>query len=251
MKWLLWLVVAIIILFGIYRREYLSQAIPVYMQYLEQRSKWERVNTGTYAYYSPTLYTYYFIKDNKLAKIMRYGYPYDVKFVRDFNQSIYYKRKKESKDIECFFNNKEYLIDKRFDAVRRLVLVEGMVGDYASLTRCRFNFDFHDFVRTIDDKYSYIIGYNARYGYPMEILDIKSKYLSYAPHFVQDFVMLPAKTDFTPKVLKEILKYFQKQYRMRHNNKMTTIKAINIKGGNLIKSAILKPVAIENTKAME
>ena len=67
--------VLVMILFGSYRREYLSQAIPVYMQYLEQRDKWEHVNTGTYAYYSPPLNRYFFIKNNTLVKIMRYGNP--------------------------------------------------------------------------------------------------------------------------------------------------------------------------------
>ena len=50
LKWLLLLGITIIVIFGIYRREYLSQAIPVYMQYLEQKEKWENINTGNYVY---------------------------------------------------------------------------------------------------------------------------------------------------------------------------------------------------------
>jgi len=228
------------ILFGIHRREYLSQAVPVYMQYLEQRNKWEHVNTGTYAYYSPLLNTYYFIKDNTVNKIMLYGNPYEPKFVKKFEESHFYKIAKGSKRVGCYFKNKEYLIEKRFDAISRLILIEEFGGGYASYTECDFHFSLKDLIphRRIDT--SYRIGYNAQYGYPMEVYDLKSDYLPSEPIFVQHLIMLPKGTEYTEKVLERVLDYFRKQERLRREQISKKIKIIDKVGGELIESAVLE-----------
>ena len=227
------------ILFGIYRREYLSQATPVYMQYLEQRDKWEHVNTGTYAYYSPLLNTYYFIKDNTVNKIMLHGNPYEPKFVKKFEDSYFYKIAKESKRVGCYFKNKEYLIEKRFDAISRLILIEELTGGYASYTKCNFHFALKGSNRRIDA--SYRIGYNAQYSYPIEVYNSKSKYLPSAPISVQHLIMLPKGTEYTEKVLKRVLDHFLKQERLRNKHTISKVEVIDIVGGNLIKSGIFKP----------
>ena len=231
-------IVLAVILFGIYRREYLSQAIPVYMQYLEQRDKWEHLNTGTYAYYSPLLNTYYFIKNNTIDRIMLYGNPYEPRFVKKFEDSHFYKIAKESKRVGCYFKNKEYLIEKRFDAISRLILIEELTGGYASYTKCNFRFTIKYFYRRIDS--SYRIGYNALYGYPIELYNSKSKYLPSEPIFVRHLVMLPEGTEYTKKVLNRVLSYFIKQERLKNNHTPPKFKLIDIVGGNLIKSAIFK-----------
>jgi hypothetical protein len=214
----------IVILLGVYRREYISQVIPVYMQYQEQKSKWDKLNTGTYVYFSPTMFTYYFIKNNNLIKLMRRGNPYEPKFVKDLNQSYIWNRAKESKYMSCYFKNNEYLIEK-------------LTGNYASLTKCDFHFSFSDlFHRNNYD--SYEIGYNQKYGYPM-MVDNKSKFFfSSKPSNIKDLIILPQGTQYTNKVLKQILDYYGHKYSMLDKYKIPKIPVISIVGGNLIKSGV-------------
>jgi len=228
--------VMVLILFGIYRREYLSQAIPVYMQYLEQKSKWDKLNTGTYVYFSPRISSYYFIKNNNLVKTMRSGNPYKPKFVKNLNQSFIWDKAKESKYLSCYFKNNEYLIEKRFDAVWRFILIEKLTGSYASLTKCNFHFSFSDLFRRNNDD-SYEIGYNQKYGYPM-IIDNRSAIIPSSSD-AQALIMLPQGTQYTNKVLKQILDYYEHKNLMLDKYKIPKVPIVDIVGGNLIKSAIL------------
>ena len=125
--------VMILILFGIYRREYISQAIPVYMQHLEQRAKWEEINTGTYIYFNLPLRTYFFIKNNTLVKLMSYGNPREPKHVEDLEYSYLFNRVKRDTELRCFFEKKEYLIEKKFNAVRQLILLDKMLDKHANI----------------------------------------------------------------------------------------------------------------------
>jgi len=231
-------ILILVILFGIYRREYLSQAIPVYIQYLEQRAKWENINTGTYTYYSPTMYTYYFIKDNRLEKVMRHGNPYDPQFVKNFKDSHLYKIRKKHKDLHCYLENKEYLVGKRFDAVRRLILIAGFVGKYASIRKYDFDFNFADLLTENNNKYSYGVGYNKKYGYPMFVTNMLTRYISQGESRLQYLIMLPKGIQYTNKVLKKILDYYGYKEIMLDNHKMNRIPIVDTVGGNLIKSGI-------------
>ena len=171
-------IVLAVILFGIYRREYLSQAIPVYMQYLQQEDKWEHLNTGIYAYYSPPLNRYFFIKNNKLVKLARYGNPQKIQYVKDLNCSFFFKIAESNNEIRCFLEKKEYLVEKKFDAVKRLIVYEKMFDGFADLGRCsdikplETLYYLIRMVREEDyDKLSYKIAYNKHYGYPVTVFD--------------------------------------------------------------------------------
>ena len=244
------------ILFGIYRREYLSQAIPVYMQYLEQRDKWEHVNTGTYAYYSPPLNRYFFIKNNTLVKIMRYGNPLKTQYIKNLKNSYFFKIMGRDNEARCFFDKKEYLIDKKFDAVKRLILFDKMFDGFASLRECFSSTpldSIHYLIRMLTeedyDKYKYKIAYNNRYGHPLTVFDerinhkdkivlgVKSPYYGW---YIEDFIMLPKGTEYTEKVLRHVLDYFSKQERLRNKHTTPKVEVIDIVGGDLIKSVIFK-----------
>lgn len=231
-------IVILVILFAIYRREYLSQAIPVYMEYLEQKHKWDKMNTGTYVYFSPTMSTYYFIKNNNLSKLMRYGNPYEPKSAKDLNQSFIWNRAKEDKHMSCYFKNKEYLIEKRFDAIWRLILIERLTDKYASMTKFNFHFSFSDLFRKNNDD-SYEIGYNKKYAYPMMVYSKSTIYLPQKPSHIQNLIMLPQRTQYTNKVLKQILDYYGHKYSMLDNHYVSKMHIVSTVGGNLIKSAIL------------
>lgn len=245
------------ILFGIYRKEYLSQAIPVYMQYLEQRDKWEHVNTGTYAYYSPPLNRYFFIKNNTLVKIMRYGNHWKTQYVKNLKNSYLFKIIDYDNEVRCFFDKKEYLIEKKLDAVKRLILFDKMFNGFASLRECFSSTpldSIHYLIRMLTeedyDKYRYKIAYNNHYAYPLTVfkerinhkdnivLGVKSPY--YGWH-IEDLIMLPKGTEYTEKVLKRVLDHFLKQERLKINHTTPKIEVIDIVGGNLIKSGIFKP----------
>jgi hypothetical protein len=243
-------ILMVLILFGIYRREYISQAIPVYMQHLEQKEKWEEINTGTYVYYNPPLYTYFFIKNNKLVKLMRYGLPWDPEHVKNLENSYLFNKAKERSEIRCFFEKKEYLIEKKFDSVERLILIEKLLDTYASLTACSFSLSLFKIMHFMAKNFikengynevAYKIAYNSHYGYPMSVAD-NEIVLGVMPPvnvlYIEDLLMFPEETEYTDKVLKKVLDYYGSRDRCKSNQNCLTVPVLNIVGGNLIKSAI-------------
>ena len=250
-------IVMVLILFGIYRREYISQAIPVYMQYLEQKEKWEEISTGTYVYYNPPLRTYFFIKNNKLVKLMQYGLPWKPEHVENLENSYLFNKAKERREIRCFFEKKEYLIEKKFDAVKRLILIEKLLDtSYASLTACSFSLSLLEIMNYMGrifiqenryDKYAYEIAYSNHNGHPILVdkkrMDHKDNIVLGMPSpfgilYIKDLLMFPEETEYTYKVLKKVLDYYGSRDRQRNQNSLT-VPVRNIVGGNLIKSAIL------------
>lgn len=250
-------IVIVLILFGIYRREYISQAIPVYMQYLEQKEKWEEISTGTYVYYNPPLRTYFFIKNNTLVKLMQYGLPWEPEHVENLENSYLFNKAKERREIRCFFEKKEYLIEKKFDAVKRLILIEKLLDKYAPLTECYFSLSLLEIMNYMGkifmqenryDKYAYEIAYNNHNGHPILVgkkrMDHKDNIVLGVPSpfrilYIKDLLMFPEETEYTYKVLKKVLDYYGSRDRHKRNQNSLTVPVLNIVGGNLIKSAIL------------
>ena len=246
-------IVVLVILFGIYRREYISQAIPVYMQHLEQKEKWEEINTGTYVYYNLPLRTYFFIKNNKLVKLMQHGLPWDPKYVENLENSYLFNKAKERSELLCFFEKKEYLIEKKFDAVKRLILIEKLLDTYASLTTCSFSLSLFEIMHFMAknfikengyDKYAYEIAYNNHYGYPISVSrNYKYHTLGRPPPigmlYIEDLLILPEETEYTDEVLKKVLDYYGSRDRDKSNQNSLPVRVLNIVGDNLIKSAIL------------
>ncbi len=148
------------------------------MQYLQQQDKWEHLNTGTYAYYSSPLNRYFFIKNNKLVKLAQYGNPQKIQYVKDLNRSFFFKIAKSDYEVRCFLDKKEYLIEKKFDAVKRLIVYEKMFDGFADLGGCsdikplEALYYLIRMVKEEDyDKLSYKIAYNKHYGYPVTVFD--------------------------------------------------------------------------------
>ena len=252
LKVFLSIIVILMLLFGFYRKEYLAQAIPIYVQYLKQKSKWKKVNTGTYAYLDFSLNTIFFIKDNKLVKVFRYGNAWESKYVKSVSNSYLYNRAKTDKDLQCFFNKKEYLIDKKFDAIERLILRDKMLERYASFTDCFNSLEFDDFGYSIKkiftndnsyNRYTYTLSYNNSFGYPMWInakRTNKALIFGTKSYFstinIMYLVMLPKNTKFTNKKIQDILDYIKKV----SNYRVLPVKTLNATGGDLIKSAVIK-----------
>ena len=215
-----------VILFGIYRREYLSQAIPVYMQYLEQRDKWEHKNTGNYVYLhvgSVIKAQYFVIKDNKLYRYFYYGNPRELKWLA--------KPTKFSQP-SLFMKRKLYLIDRKFDIIKDIFIKK--------------LFDRFPWKSNQIDRYSYAILYDKENGYPKELFvnreNNKDKIVlgfidSYTEFLANDLIMLPKNFKFTQKEMTKIMKKY------KHHKKDVFYKDSNIvekKGGDLIKSAIYR-----------
>ncbi|MCF6245334.1 MAG: hypothetical protein L3J43_09890 [Sulfurovum sp.] len=243
-------IVMVLILFGIYRREYISQAIPVYMQYLEQKEKWEEINTGTYVYFDLAQRKYLFIKNNKLVKLMQYGLPWEPKHVKDLEHSYLYSRANKDRELPCFLEKKEYLIEKKFNAVKRLILLEKLLDTYASLTACSSSlslFEIMHFMTKIFmnenryDKYAYEIAYNNYYGYPISVSNNKIILGMKSPFrilYIEDLLIFPEETEYTDKVLKKVLDYYGSRDRYKSNHNSLPVPVLNIVGDNLIKSGI-------------
>ncbi len=224
-------IIVLVILFGIYRREYISQAIPVYMQYLEQRAKWENINTGTYTYLLAIMQrgNYLFIENNKLVSVGTYGNSSDIKFLRKG------KMLKGYLEHNWWLREKKYLIDVRFDTIKYIL--------WEKLLRRAI------FWRS-SDRYIYKIGYDFQYGYPRVLIietdknkdnyGIGTSY-PYAEFAVSELLMLPKGQKFTNQVLEDILKKYEASYmKRRHSDVVEDIKMIDEVGGDIIKSAIFK-----------
>jgi len=227
------------------------------MQYWKQRVKWEKGNTGTYAYFDIPLRRYFFIKNNKLVKVMRYGNPWKTQYVKNVMNSYFFKIMSRDNEVRCFFDKKEYLIEKKFDAVKRLILFDKMFDRFASLRECFSSLLFLDsmiyikriFTEEEYDKYRYKIAYSNRYGYPITVFDerlnhkdrialgVRSPFYGW---YIKDILMLPKGTEYTEKVLERVLEYFRKQERLRREHIAPRVKIINKVGGELIESTVLE-----------
>ncbi len=224
-------IVVIVILFGIYRREYLSQAIPVYMQYLEQRAKWEKMNTGTYAYLLVIRQRghYLFIENNKPLKMGAHDGSYDLKYLYDE------KKTKSFLKHNYLYKGKKYLIDARFDIVKHMIW-EKLWIDVLSGKNA--------------DRFTYKIGYDFEYAYPRILIadreNNKDKYTlhityPYTKFVVFELLMLPKGQKFTNQILEDILKKYKASYIKRHHSDIVEdVKMIDAVGGDMIKSAILR-----------
>jgi len=232
-KVLIIIILFIVILFGIYRREYLVQAIPVYIQYLEQRYKWENSNTKTYAFYyyngcNPN--GYFFIKDNRIESILRLGAPYDIKRLLD-KKVI---KKYMNNNLYCGMSNENNpLIEKRFDEIKNII----------------WNKLFDDILlRKNNTRITYKIGYNNRYGYPTEVVvylerDIKNngKIDSFSNFFTFELIMLEKDAQYTKEVYIRLLKEFEKNYLKRKKEPVTgDIPILEQVGGDMILGAIFE-----------
>ena len=223
-------IMIVLILFGIYSREYISQVIPVYMQYLEQRAKWESLNTRTYAFLIGLGRAYYlFVENNKLVKMEVYGNGFKLKNLWE-EEDI-----KEYLSHNWSLREKEYLIDARFDTIKYILwekLWENIL--YWKNT----------------DRFTYKIGYDFEYAYPRILIadreNNKDKHAlhityPYAKFVVSELVMLPKGQKFTDQVLEDILKKYEASYfKRRHSDIVKDVKMIDEVGGDMIKSAILR-----------
>lgn len=232
LKWLLWLVIVTIILFGIYRREYLSQAIPVYMQYLEQRSKWEKVNTGTYVLrYSDTclLSAYYFIRSNRVVYLLRDGNPFNGKYLI---KSEWIKRYIRGGFCSGFRDVNDILIEKRFDEVLSVLWLK--LWDKTIFEQKGLHYPVE-------------IGYDKRYGYPRGIvvkgggyegcilIDDGKPYLK----FYNSIQLLSQKENIFSD---ENIQFTLDKLREKHDKEKHNIhfKQVNMVGGEEMKSFLIQ-----------
>jgi len=216
-------VALLMILFGIYRREYLVQAIPVYMQYLKQRSKWEKVNTGTYAYiYLGMRYKFYgFVSDNKLNKVYIVCNGADLKYMIN---------KENFKRYFTFLGQRkinDFIIDGRFDEIASLLWEK-----LWDKTPFQYGSKSHD--------YSVTIIYNEQYGYPMLISYIysgKAKSVGGDDGSIASLrlMMFPEDTIYTNVLLKKILNKYHLYCRTDIFPKVDMIEEV---GGNIVKSKL-------------
>ncbi len=224
-------IIVLVILFGIYRREYISQAIPVYMQYLEQRAKWENINTGTYTYLLAIMQrgNYLFIENNKLVKMEIHGNGFKLK------QLLGEEKLKGRLEHEWWLREKKSLIDARFDTIKS-ILLEKLWKKIVYWKNT--------------DQFTYKIGYDFQYGYPRVLIadreNNKDKYsihisYPYTQFVVSDLLMLPKDTKFTDELLKKVLKKYESSYmKRRHSDVVKDVEMLDEVGGDIIKSAIFK-----------
>ena len=227
-------IVLAVILFGIYRREYLSQAIPVYMQYLQMKHKWKTNNSGTYAFiYGDRCLplSYYFIEDNRLKYIFRNGNLPESKYLIKGDKILDYI----SHGAFCtgFRNPKKILMEARFDEI--LLILWSKLWDKTSFENKNLQYPIE-------------IGYDSVYGYPKGILIGGGGYEGcirtgegkpYFKFINFGLIMYKKHTVFSEKDIDKTLSNLQYiSYAYKNNN--DTFKKKNIVGGNIIKGYIIK-----------
>jgi len=219
------LLILSIVLFGFYRREYLAQAIPVYVQYLKQKSKWKKVNTGTYAYiYLGEQYKFYgFVFNNKLNKVFRVGNGADLKYMIN---------KENFKRYFTFLGQRkinDFIIHSRFYEIASLLWEK-----LWDKTPFQYGSKSHD--------YSVSITYNKKYGYPMLISYVyngKAKSIGGDDWGIASLrlVMFPKDTIYTNTLLKKILNEYHSYYR---SNIFPNIENSEKVGGDIVKGAVVR-----------
>ena len=226
-------IIIFILLFGIYRREYIFQAIPVYMQYLKMKQKWEAKNSGNYVvFYGDRCLppSYYFIKDNNLVYILSGGNPPQYKYLIKGDKILKYI----SQGAFCkgYKNSKKLLIEERFNDI--VMILWNKLWDKTAFEK-----------RSL--QYPIEIGYDFEYGYPRGVLVKGGGYIGCIktgegkPYF---------------KFANEVLQIFEKNYTLSEKNIKTVLtnqifnrhKKDNFKykkkdtvGGNIIKSYLIEP----------
>jgi len=226
--------VTTIILFGVYRREYIVQAVPVYLQYLEQKIKWQK-NSGMYLYFFSDRCAddyIFFVDHNQLSKALPIGAAYLVENLKSQQKITYYAENR------CYPEDRYknyFLIDKRFDEILGVLLEK---------------------LWDIDDNYIYKIGYDKQYGYPIGIMVDKKKkvirgviggigYPSF-DFFIYDFKMLPKDTIYSNEVLTKLLQWakerdlHRRQKPTQENNNSKNESIVEEVGGDLIKGMVIK-----------
>jgi len=236
LKTIILIVIAIIIFFGIYRREYIVQAVPVYLQYLEQKIKWHRNSTDNYVYFFHDkcfLDHVLFINQDKLSYTFRNGNPHSLEFIADKERMTQYIQNRF-----CYSDQKRdyFLIDKLFDKIPTIL--------WNKL------WDFNDYSR-----YRYEIGYDEQYGYPIGILvdrENNKHIVSIGTHFpsfhffIYDLKILPKDTVYSDKVLTKLLAWIEERNLLRNqepiqeSNSSKDASIVEEVGGNLIKGMIIK-----------
>ena len=227
-------IIIFILLFGFYRREYISQAIPVYIQYLKMKQKWKAKNSGNYVvFYGDRCLqpSYYFIKDNRLVYILSGGYPPQYKYLIKGDKILKYI----SQGAFCrgYKNSKKLLIEERFNDI--VTILWDKLWDKTPFEKKGLQYPIE-------------IGYDIEYGYPRGIL-IKGggyngciKIEEGKPYF---------------KFLNEVLQIFKKNNTLSEKNIKTVLKSPifstdkkdnyryekkDTVGGNIIKSYLIELV---------
>jgi len=227
-------VVVLMVLFGIYRREYLAQAIPVYMQYLEQRSKWEKVNTGTYAFFYGNEClrpAYYFVENNTLKSIFRTGLPVKLKYLMQGKEVLKYI----SHGSFCtgFKDPKKILVEKRFDEI--LWILWYKLWDNTPFKK-------------VDLQYPIEIGYDYKYGYPKGMIIHGGGHIGCIrigegePYFkftISELKMFNSNHAISSEAIKKVLKN-SKYIPYHHNQYNDKYEQIDIVGGSIIESHLIK-----------
>lgn len=201
------------------------------MQYLEQRSKWERVNTGNYVYLSADkemLLKYIIINNNKLYRYILEGNPKEVKYLLDPS------KKTPSTTFQMYMRKKQYRIGTKFDMIKK-VLIKKL-------------FDKWPWNDNNYNRYTYTIAYDSEYGYP-KMLGIDKKNnentiilgvsYPYSEFIVDKLIVLPKNTKFTEQNMEDMIMRYKP---LKNDVFFQDLKVINKKGGNLIKSGIFKSV---------
>lgn len=220
LKILVVIIVAMVIVFGIYRRKYLAQAIPVYIQYLEQRSKWEEVNSGTYMYIDFPSQNYKFIQNNKLVKAYRAWSGWQLKGIISKEEFI----------RRYHILNEELTLDDRFDDIRAILWEK--LWDKTPFRSSNKS-----------DDYSITINYNKKYGYPIHI-----SYIYNGKEFnihgnnwgvsSARLTMFPKNTEYTDKLLKKLIEKYKKYYR----KPFPDLEIIEEVGGSTIKGGVFEEI---------
>lgn len=206
-------------LFGIYSKEYLSQAIPVYIQYLEQRHKWEQINTGTYVYFHNRALVshYFFIKENELQETLRYGSSYKKEDIKD--KKYFYSAGDSFR--QRFINTKSYLIDAQFDEIKKILW---------------------DKLWNSTKEYNLDIIYDKKYGYPIRISEnyLGNKIIF---GFVNDNLklslhlqMFSEDIEYNDKLLMKLLD----EYKQYSQKPFSDGKMIEEVGGDIVRGFILE-----------
>ncbi len=230
------LVLLTVIIFGIYRREYLSQAIPVYIQYLQMKHKWKTHNSGTYAviYGDRCLpLSYYFIEDNRLKYIFRIGNFPVSKYLIKGDKILDYI----SYGAFCtgFRNPKKILMEARFDEI--LLILWSKLWDKTPLENKNLQYPIE-------------IGYDSIYGYPKGIWIGRGSYEGcirtgegkpYFKFINFGLIMYKKHTVFSEKDIDKTLSNLQYiSYPGKNNNDKFEKK--DIVGSDIIKSYIIKKI---------
>jgi hypothetical protein len=200
------------------------------MQYLEQKSKWERENTGNYVYLQfHNGGVYYFIKENDFVYSLRFGNAYSLESLKsknDWNDFGYIR----------FGLEKDYLIESRFEEIQSILWEK--LWDGTPLQRYNKS-----------EQYSIEIVYNQKYGYPMMISHIlhdkqgkpipsssASCMLDTSWHTSSiRLKMLPKDLQYDKEILQNILNEIKKYYKKAYPD----VELVEKVGGGSIEGRVL------------